>query len=207
MSFVEAIALNLGKDFDFNERWHLHNHTHNSALLKFDDPEKETIHFVIFRNPEQLIPSVCMFHYASIDLAGLGDQELRGKIRNASAEYNKYLKHQIKYGYAEVILFDDIVSDIHTVLEKILKSIDIEYINKIDVEKVKLDLLGIDEDRYKDPENFYRNYHLPREEKYPEIKNRILNTFKDMPEFKVLMDQYLEIEKRAKELTPLTMSN
>ena len=44
-------------------------------------------------------------------------------------------------------------------------------------------------------------------EKYPELKNKVLSTFKNMPEYKILMDQYLIIEKRAKQLTPLTMFN
>jgi hypothetical protein len=155
----------------------------------------------------QLIPSLFMFHYSNEEAKTLNDSEFTGKIRNACAEYNKYLKNQIKYGYATVILFDDIINDIHVVLEKILKSLDLEYKTKIDVDKVKSDLLKIDEERYRDPENFYRNYHLPREEKYPELKNRVIETFKGMKEFDILMKQYLEIEKRAKELTPLTTPN
>jgi hypothetical protein len=208
-AFTEAININgpEGSMHDFNTRYHLHNHTHSATLLKLDDPENETIHFCIFRNPEQLIPSLFMFHYSDEDVKDLINDEFIRKIRNACAEYNKYLKNQLKYGYATVILFDDIVNDIHTVLDKILKSVELEYINKIDIEKVKSDLLKIDEERYKDPENFYRNYHLPREEKYPDLKKRVLTTFKKMKEFDILMNQYLEIEKRAKELTPLTISN
>lgn len=208
-AFIEAIHINgpEGHMYDFNTKYHLQNHTHSAALLKLDDQENETIHFVIFRNPEQLIPSLFMFHYSDEDVKGLSNDEFTRKIRNACTEYNKYLKNQLKYNYATVILFEDIINDIHTVLDKILKSVEIEYVNKIDVEKVKSDLLKIDEQRYKDPENFYRNYHLPREEKYPELKERVLNTFKGMKEFNILMDQYLEIEKRAKELTPLTISN
>lgn len=207
LAFEEAIVLNLPEDFDFHKRWHLHNHTHNSALLKFKDPENETIHFCIFRNPEQLIPSYFMFHYSEQEVRDLEDDQLEFRVRNACAEYNKYLKYQIKYGYATVILFDDIVSDIDSVLEKILKSMEIEYINKIDKDKVKQYLSNLDYSRYKDSEELYRNFHLPREEKYPELKNKVLSIFKNMPEFKILMNQYLEIEKRAKELTPLTISN
>lgn len=208
-AFVEAITINGPESYmdEFNLKYHLHNHTHNAALLKLNDPDNETIHFCIFRNPEQLIPSLFMFHYSNEDVKNLNDSEFIRKIRNACAEYNKYLKNQLKYGYATVILFDDIVNNIHPVLEKILKSVELEYTNKIDVNKVKADLLKIDEERYKDPENFYRNYHLPREEKYPELKNRVLTTLKGMKEFDQLMNQYLEIEKRAKELTPLTISN
>jgi hypothetical protein len=206
-AFEEALSLNLPKDYHFWSRWHLHNHTHNSSLLKFKDPDNETIHFCIFRNPEQLIPSYFMFHYSEEDVRELYDQQFEFRVRNACAEYNKYLKHQIKYGYATVILFDDIVSDIDNVLEKILESMEIKYINKIDKDKVKESLSTLDYGRYQDPEELYRNFHLPREEKYPELKNKVLSTFKNMPEFKILMDQYLEIEKRAKELTPLTISN
>jgi hypothetical protein len=208
-ALVEAITVNGTESSlnDFNSKYHLHNHTHSATLLKLDDPENETIHFCIFRNPEQLIPSLFMFHYSNEDVKNLNDSEFTVKIRNACAEYNKYLKNQIKYGYATVILFDDIINNIHAVLEKILKSLDLEYKTKIDVDKVKSDLLKIDEERYRDPENFYRNYHLPREEKYPELKNRVIETFKGMEEFDTLMEKYLEIEKRAKELTPLTISN
>lgn len=208
-AFVEAVSINGPEDYmvEFNSRYHLHNHTHSAALLKLNDPDNETIHFCIFRNPEQLIPSLFMFHYSEEDVKGLSNDEFKRKIRNACAQYNKYLKNQLKYNYATVIMFDDIINDIHPVLEKILKSVDLEYTNKIDINKVKADLLKIDEERYRDPENFYRNYHLPREEKYPELKKRVIDTFKGMKEFDMLMDQYLEIEKRAKELTPLTMSN
>jgi hypothetical protein len=207
LAFVEAVKKNISDEYDFNTKWHIHNHTHNASLLKLNDPDNETIHFVIFRNPEQLIPSVFMFHYSSEEVKDLSDLEFQQKIRNACSEYHKYLKYQIKYWYADVILFDDIVNNIDVVLERILKSIEIEYVNKIDVDKVKADLLNIDEQRYTDPENFYRNYHLPREEKYPELKNKVLNTFKTMPEFNLLMNEYKEIEKRAKELTPSTTSN
>jgi hypothetical protein len=207
IAFEEAMSINLPTDFDFHSRWHLHNHTHNSAMLKLNDPDNETIHFCIFRNPEQLIPSYFMFHYSAEQILELSDHDFVFKIRNACAEYNKYLKNQIKYGYATVILFEDIVNNIDSVLEKILNALEVDYVNKIDVKKVKESILMLDQDRYKDTEEFYRNFHLPREEKYPEIKNKVLSTFKNMPEFKILMDQYLEIEKRAKELTPLTISN
>jgi hypothetical protein len=206
-TFIEAVQKNISKEYDFDSKWHLSNHTHSAALLKLNDPENETIHFVIFRNPEQLIPSVFMFHYSSEEVKDLSDIEFQQKIRNACAEYHKYLKHQIKYWYADVILFDDIINDIHTVLNRMLKSIELDYVNKIDVDKVKADLLTMDERRYPDPENFYRNYHLPREEKYPELKDKVLTTFKNMPEFNLLMNEYKEIEKRAKKLTPLTISN
>ena len=207
LAFEEAMVINLPDDFDFYSRWHLHNHTHNSAILKFNDPDNETIHFCIFRNPEQLIPSYFMFHYSAEQILEFSDHEFVFKIRNACAEYNKYLKNQIKYGYATVILFEDIINNIDSVLEKMLNSLEVEYVNKIDIKKVKESILILDQDRYKDTEEFYRNFHLPREEKYPETKSKILSTFKEMPEFKILMDQYLEIEKRAKELTPLTISN
>jgi hypothetical protein len=206
-AFLEAVENNISDEFDFNTKWNLQNHTHSSALLKLKDPDNETVHFVIFRNPEQLIPSFFMFHYSSEEIKNLSDHELESKIRNACAEYHKYLKNQIKYGYAEVILFDDIINNIDSVLERILKAIDLEYVNKIDTKKVKANLLKIDEQRYRDPENFYRNYHLPREEKYPELKNRVLTKFKKMPEFYLLMNEYKEIEKGAKKLTPLTISN
>jgi hypothetical protein len=205
--FEEAIRINLPNDFDFHTRWHIHNHSHNPILLKFKDPENETIHFCIFRNPIQLVPSYFMFHYDLNNINSLNDDELKNKIRNISAEYNKYLKHQIKYGYATAILFDDIINDIDSVLEKIFNTLEVKYVNKIDTEKVKKFMSDLDHSRYPDPEELYRNFHLPREEQYPGTKSRILSTFKDMPEFKILMDQYLEIEKRAKELTPLTIYN
>ena len=206
---AEAITIN-EKDGDINgfkSKYHLHNHTHNAALLKLNDPDKETIHFVIFRNPEQLIPSLFMFHYSSDHFKTLGEKDIEDSILNACSEYNQYLRNQIKYNYATVILFEDIVNNIDPILKKILNSVGIDYTNKVDTEKIKKNLLEMDQSIYKDPEDFYRNYHLPREEKYPEMKNKVLTMFKKMPEFKILMDQYLQIEKRAKELTPLTISN
>jgi hypothetical protein len=204
---AEAIHINEEVSNGFKSKYHLHNHTHNAALLKLNDPEKETVHFVIFRNPEQLIPSLFMFHNSIDHIKTLSDKDIEEIILNVCSEYNQYLRNQIRHGYATVILFDDIISNIDPILKKILKSVQVEYLNKIDIEKIKEDLLIMDKSIYKDSEDFYRNYHLPREEKYPEIKNKVLNMFKEMPEFKILMDQYLEIEKRAKELTPLTISN
>ncbi len=206
---AKAITIN-EKDGDINgfkSKYHLHNHTHNAALLKLNDPDKETIHFVIFRNPEQLIPSLFMFHNSIDHIKTLNDNEIKESILNACSEYNQYLRNQIKYEYATVILFDDIINNIDPILKKILGAVEIEYVNKVDIEKIKENLFKMDNSIYKDSEDFYRNYHLPREEKYPEIKNKVLNIFKELPEFKILMDQYLEIEKRAKELTPLTMSD
>jgi len=204
---AEAIYLNEEDPSSFKSNYHLHNHTHNAALLKLDDPDKETVHFVIFRNPEQIIPSLFMFHNSIDHIKTLSDKDIKDSILNVCSEYNQYLRNQIRYGYATVILFDDIVSNIDPIVKKILKSVGIEYKNSIDIEKIKEDLLIMDSSIYKDSEDFYRNYHLPREEKYPEIKNKVFNIFKELPEFKILMDQYLEIEKRAKELTPLTISN
>jgi len=203
----EAIYINEEVSNKFKSKYHLHNHTHNAALLKLDDPDKETVHFVIFRNPEELIPSLFMFHNSIDHIKTLSDKDIEEIILNVCSEYNQYLRNQIRYGYATVILFDDIISDIDPILKKILESVEVQYINKVDIKKIKEDLLKMDKSIYKDSEDFYRNYHLPREEKYPEIKNKVLSMFKNMPEFKILMDQYLEIEKRAKELTPLTMFN
>jgi hypothetical protein len=204
---AEAIYINEKEHNDFKSEYHLHNHTHNAALLKLNDPDKETIHFVIFRNPEQLIPSLFMFHNSIDHIKTLNDNDIKESILNACSEYNQYLRNQIKYEYATVILFDDIINNIDPILKKILGAVEIEYVNKVDIEKIKENLFKMDNSIYKDSEDFYRNYHLPREEKYPEIKNKVLNIFKELPEFKILMDQYLEIEKRAKELTPLTISN
>lgn len=198
-AFREAIMLNHPNNsfYEFSKIFDVHNHAHNPALLKLKNDET-TIQFVSFRNPHDLIPSLVLFEIYLDNTKIPSESDLLLSIESSVKNYQKFIDYQLEYDNAKILLFDDIINNIHSILSLMLLSVGLNYSNQIDIEKVKNHIYEIDRRRYPDEDNFNKNCHLPRESSNKELSDLIYKLFIESSFYESICKDYDQIEKRAR---------
>lgn len=194
-----AISNNYGSYVNFLNDFNIYHHSHSAILLKLK--KEDCTQFVNFRHPDDLIPSLTFFHNNE-DITKLVEMysvaELERQVESVMEEYALWIHYTLNNPAINIIMFDDIKSDIHSVMNRILSSVGIEYKVKIDEISVKNGLKDMNEKRYVTEHTFMKNHHLPRgieETTEYKIFKSIYDKSKNKQE---LLDLYTEIEKRAK---------
>lgn len=118
-------------------------------------------------------------------------------ILSSIVDYKIYLENQNKYMKSTIVLFDNLISDPHSVIKKILKDVDIEYVYTVDIDVVKEKIRDLVKD-ISGKGDFVGSYHnLPFGIEKTEYYNFLVEKINGFQEFSELKKIYSETIEKA----------
>lgn len=198
-SLKEAFVLNVPEYYITHS---IKTHIHQPVLLRLPNSDS-FVQYTMFRNVDTIIPSMVIHRLAErfLDeqnfLENLKDDDLVEEIIEICiTQYSNFLGEQLFHNNSNVLMFEDIVTDIHSVLEKVMSQVGARYTNKINVDDVKniiskYDRMGA---------NFYSNnldmskmrYHVPHNIENLPFYHDIVSKINNHKFYSALKDMYKE---------------
>lgn len=170
------------------EEYRINSHMHNMFVHRI--PQSEDFYQVtMIRNPADTIVSAALFdgHYLSYDINSVEGVEFL--CNQTVILYNLFYDEWLKNKNSKMIRFEDLTSDVNSVLKSIYSDLGIEYKNDIDSERVK-NKIALSDSNTK--ENLFTG-HIPRNvnslAEYEKVKNCLLS----LDKYKESVDIYEQI--------------
>ena len=173
---------------------------HNPLLLALDQTENAKF-YTTLRDPLSNIVSstarrVLFLHGPDyrFDKATTNFNE---QILSSIVDYKQYLENQNQYMKSTIVLFDNLISDPHSVIKKILRDIDVEYVYPVNLDVVKKRIRDLVKD-ISEKGDFVGSYHnLPFGIEKTEYYNFLVEKINSFEEFSELKKMYSETIEKA----------
>jgi hypothetical protein len=180
---------------NIKNNFNLYSHLHDFKKLSNNEPDSFT--YTILREPIDVITS-SVFHAVASDGKNHTDPLDHFKDRvafNAIERYSKFLTEMLIQEHVRIILFNNLISKPHNVLDKIMIDLGVEQYKRIRIEDVKESIAKRDETLNKNlsPEHFGFLNHLPHAKRSIRFYNDLESFLKRNIDFINLQKQYDEL--------------